>query len=38
MVVREMKDFAIVNGELYYWGIGGVLAQALLAVEAKEEL
>lgn len=38
MAAEELKEFAIVNGELYFWGGGGVLARALSKAEAKEVL
>lgn len=38
MVSRDLKDFAVVNSELYRQGGGGVMAQALSMVEAKEVL
>lgn len=38
MVIRDLKDFAIINDELYYRGSGGVLTRALFAAKAKEKL
>lgn len=38
VVVRELKDFALVSDEFYFWGNDGVLAQGIAKDEAKEEL
>lgn len=38
MVTEDLKDFTIVNGELYYQYTGGVMTRACSMVEAKEEL
>lgn len=38
MVTRDLKDFTIVNDELYYRGNSGVIARAFSTVEAKEKL
>lgn len=38
VIARELKDFALKNGELYYRGSGGVLSRAISKVEAKTEL
>lgn len=37
MVTRELKDFTVINGELYYRGSDGVMARAISITEAKEE-
>lgn len=37
MVARDLKDFTVVNGKLYYQGGDGVMAELYLN-EAKEEL
>lgn len=38
VVVNELKEFTIVNGELYFRGSGGVSAWAISKAKAKEEL
>lgn len=35
---KEVKDFTIIEGELYYRGCGGILARAISDDEAKTEL
>lgn len=38
VITRELKDFVLKNGKLYYRGSGGVLARAISKAEAKTEL
>lgn len=38
MVAKELKNFVLRNGELYYQGSGGVLARAISKEQAKAEL
>lgn len=35
---RNLKDFVLTNGELYFWGNGGVLARPTSKVDAKMEV
>lgn len=35
---KEMKDFTLINNELYFRGSGEVLARVVFEVEAKEEI
>lgn len=36
--LRDLKEFTLVNGNLYFWTSGEVLAWAISKAEAKEEL
>lgn len=38
MLARELKNFTLINGELYFQMSDGVLASALSKAESKEEL
>lgn len=38
MVITELKDFTLINGELYFRGGGGLFARAISKAEDKEEL
>lgn len=38
MVAKDLKDFIISNGGIYYRGSDGVLARALCLTETREEL
>lgn len=37
MITRELKDFTIINGKVFFYN-GGILAQALSMPEANKEL
>lgn len=36
MVIRDLKEFIVVKGELYYQGGGGVMTRPLSMTEVKE--
>lgn len=36
--MKDLKDFVVVNGELYHLGNSGALARAVSLIEAREEL
>lgn len=36
--MKELKDFTIIEGQLYYCDTRGILALAILEDESKEEL
>lgn len=38
IIVKNLKDFVVINVELYYQGSKGVLVQELLLTDAKVEL
>lgn len=38
MDTKDLKEFILINGELYHRGTGGVLIRALSQTEAKDEL
>lgn len=38
VVAKELKEFTIINGELYFQSSNGVLAQVVSKAKAEEEL
>lgn len=38
IIAKELKDFGLENGELYFQGSGGILTRAISKTEAKIEL